>query len=57
MTTPLTEALRDLIRGQQHYADWETMEARADAVEQALRALIKKELVIHNLVAERDPVD
>lgn len=55
--TPLTIALVNVIRAEIDNRDLSTIGERVEAVETALRDLIKKELVIHNLVAERNPVD
>ena len=55
--TPLGNAIYRLIRADRASASAPTIEHCCAEVEAAMRALICKELVIMNVVAQRDPMD
>lgn len=55
--TPVGQAIYSLIRADRASAGPMTIEERCAALEQALRDLIRKELVINNVLAERNPMD
>ncbi|WP_161491910.1 hypothetical protein [Bradyrhizobium centrolobii] len=57
MMSPLGFALVNFIRAEIDSRDMKTLEERAALVEQGFRDLIKKELVILNVVKERNAVD
>jgi len=55
--TPLGQAIYALIRADRASAPSNVIEFNCAAIEQALRDLIRKEMVIHNVLAERNPID
>lgn len=55
--SPLGNAIYSLIRADRDSASAPTIEHCCDEIELALHALIRQELVVHGVLAVRDPID